>query len=561
MLEYSSEIIPPELFQSPKLAITLKPPSKDHWNTASDLVLPLIQDMLQQRREAKQAALHLEEGSEGAEVSPTEASAPGKSLLVEAEGNGENSSRQRVIDTTQQILERVHAIRLLALHEMGSAHELDRTLARALMAEFMRVQLIIGQDLTKSLIALRLDLETSSQVLLSDVARILNLHPTDSASHQLKALLQGFQQATSLKVHLPLLELHAAREELGSFLQQCLQEISSRAETRELVEGLARKMSAHASRVRDLISMPELAQLEVSLWVNTGLAANQSLEANVFSGILEGVAGRLRLVPLGMMDPPASARAGVSRQWAAILREAVQKMEGRAFHVGPVTHDMLPPGLRLDYDPGFKTRGLDVMTPVLMPSLLSGLTGNIGGLEQPGILTLPASFEAGGGMGGLAGTPLKSEAPGPSCEVDLIPPMPANKEEVPKCEPSSQGTSQRDSPMLDVNPEDIGEIIIDDGDDLNLTIEEPQAVSTPVMEPTPRRKWSPDDQGSSSSPSKKRATKEEGTSTPHLEEDLPKGVKLEDILPKRYDTLSSDNEWVPEGKMQSPRLGDWDYPV
>ena len=156
-----------------------------------------------------------------------------------------------------------------------------------------------------------MDLETSSQVLLTDVVRTLNLHPTDLASHQLKAILQGFQQATSLKVNLPLMELQAAREDLEGFLQCRLQEISSQAETRELVEGLARKMSAHASRVRDLASIPELAEPEVSLWVNTGLAANQSLEAN-FLGILEGVVGRLGLVPSGMTDPPALARVGVS---------------------------------------------------------------------------------------------------------------------------------------------------------------------------------------------------------------------------------------------------------
>ena len=123
------------------------------------------------------------------------------------------------------------------------------------------------------------------------------------------------------------------------------------------------------------------------------------------------------------------------------------------------------------------------MTSVLMPSLLSGLVGNIGGLEQPEILTQPAPFEARGGMGGHAGIPLKSEAPGPSCEVDLIPPMPASKEEVPKCEPPSHEMSQRDSPMFDVNPEDIAEVIVDDGDDLDLTIEEPQAISTPVIFP------------------------------------------------------------------------------
>ena len=154
LLEYVPEIIPPELFQSPKLAITLKPPSKDHWNTASDLVLPVIQDQLRERCEAKQAMLHLEEGSEGVEVSPTGVSAPGESLPRKAEDNREALSQQRVIDIMQGILERVHAIRLRALYEMGSACELDRTLARALMAEFARVQLVIRKDLTKSLIAL-----------------------------------------------------------------------------------------------------------------------------------------------------------------------------------------------------------------------------------------------------------------------------------------------------------------------------------------------------------------------------------------------------------------------
>ena len=71
------------------MVVNLKPPSQDHWNIVSDLVLPLVQDTLRQRREAKQAALCLEEGYEGEEASPTEASAPGKSLQVEAEGSGE----------------------------------------------------------------------------------------------------------------------------------------------------------------------------------------------------------------------------------------------------------------------------------------------------------------------------------------------------------------------------------------------------------------------------------------------------------------------------------------
>ena len=102
---------------------------------------------------------------------------------------------------------------------------------------------------------------------------------------------------------------------------------------------------AHTNLVRDLVSIPELAQQEVALWVNTGLAVNPSLEANIFSGILEGVTGRLGLLPPGMTDPPVSARAGVSQQWATTLQEAVQKTEGKVFQVGPVAHDILPPRL------------------------------------------------------------------------------------------------------------------------------------------------------------------------------------------------------------------------
>ena len=44
LLEYTPEDIPTDLFQSPKIAITLKPPSEDHWNAVSDLILPTAQD-------------------------------------------------------------------------------------------------------------------------------------------------------------------------------------------------------------------------------------------------------------------------------------------------------------------------------------------------------------------------------------------------------------------------------------------------------------------------------------------------------------------------------------
>ena len=139
-----------DLFQSPKIAITLVLPSEDHWNVASDLVLPTTQYRFQEQREAKQASLRPGEVPEAAEVPPADESSPQEALPAKPEANKGASSPEWVLETTQGILECIHASRLQALYEMGSTCELDRTLSRALMAEFARIQLVMGKDLTKS---------------------------------------------------------------------------------------------------------------------------------------------------------------------------------------------------------------------------------------------------------------------------------------------------------------------------------------------------------------------------------------------------------------------------
>ena len=148
---------------------------------------------------------------------------------------------------------------------------------------------------------------------MSDIVKTLNLHPDDPASHQVKASLQKFQRATSLKVNLPLMELEAAREDMGEFLQSRLREIGFQTESWELIEELSQKMSAHASRVQELVQVPGLGDPEVSQRVIVGLALDQPLEPSFFPGILDGLAGRLGLMSPGVTDPPTSSRASISQ--------------------------------------------------------------------------------------------------------------------------------------------------------------------------------------------------------------------------------------------------------
>ena len=91
-------------------------------------------------------------------------------------------------------------------------------------------------------------------------------------------------------------------------------------------------------------------------------------------------------------------------------------------------------------------------------------------------------------MGSHGWISLKLEAPGPSYKAGMIPQTPVSKGEVSKHESSDQGMSQHDPLVFKVNPEDIAEVIVSDDDDLDLTLEEPQAISTPASEPAPHRK-------------------------------------------------------------------------
>ena len=88
LIEYESEKFPQGLRQGQKIAIHLEPSTKDHWNIASNLILPLILEDSRQQCEAKQVAQAQEEKSEGAKMSQTEAPTPGESPQLEVGGSG-----------------------------------------------------------------------------------------------------------------------------------------------------------------------------------------------------------------------------------------------------------------------------------------------------------------------------------------------------------------------------------------------------------------------------------------------------------------------------------------
>ena len=159
MLEYEPEKFPQSMQQGPKMLISLRPPSREHWNIESDLMLTLTMETYKQRHETKRAEQDPEWESVGAEASPKETPVPEKAPQAVASGSKAASPTEtahqgeRDLETALGIIECIHALRLQIIHEMGGVREVEQAAVRTLMAEFARLQSILCEDLTKNFIS------------------------------------------------------------------------------------------------------------------------------------------------------------------------------------------------------------------------------------------------------------------------------------------------------------------------------------------------------------------------------------------------------------------------
>ena len=158
------------------------------------------------------------------------------------------------MEIVRDIVRRLHAVCLQTMHDMGCVREVEQAVVRTLMAEFARLQAILGEDLTQSLSALRSELEASSEALSADMLDILNLHPGNLGFSRVKELLQKHHQSVLLKVNLPLIELGAAKQDLNRFLQECLCELGSGPQAQEALGEITRRLSGYNHRVAEIIN-------------------------------------------------------------------------------------------------------------------------------------------------------------------------------------------------------------------------------------------------------------------------------------------------------------------
>ena len=320
MLKHVPEKLPPNLRQGPRVAIPLKSPSSRYWNIESDLLFSLEVDTHRRRHEAKVTGQDPQQELAGAEESPQHAPAPeGVSLATggscQAASPKESASEEECdLEIVRDVVRHLHAVHLQAMHDMVGVRDMEQAAVRTLLAEFARLQAILGEDLTRSLSALRSELEALSEAMLADMLDVLNLRSGDPGFSRVMELLQKYHQSVSLKVNLPLVELEADKVDLNRFLQECLHELGSGPQAQEELGEMTGQLLGYNRKVAEIIQeTPGVEWPSVCTRIMLSLAVEQPMEAVLLPSILDSLSARLSIPAPGVVNPPTSAREGVSQ--------------------------------------------------------------------------------------------------------------------------------------------------------------------------------------------------------------------------------------------------------
>ena len=352
LLNFQKQLLIPELHEHSLLLVALALADDGHWNIANDPIYLACLAEFKKRHEASQAKKPVKKPGTGG-GSPTHAMTPPSAAISKPPPTPVLGDRE-VTELVHDTLDQVYAFCLETLQEMGFIREVDRALAKSIMSEFIRLQLIVGKDLNTSLQAMHADLEVTVDELIRDLD-IVAQNSTDlpSENPSVRVALYRFWELVKLKLTLPLAQVDAAHEDMDRFLHHHLEELCSQADMRNLIESLSQRVAGHQSRMRQIVYSEPLKHVEVTLQVFIWMAADQPVESNFFPSILEGLLGRLSIAAPGETNPSTLSREGAARLWASAVMDAVQATEQRRVRLETSGPSGMPIGLHLNYEEDF----------------------------------------------------------------------------------------------------------------------------------------------------------------------------------------------------------------
>ena len=224
LLNFQKQQLIPRLREYSMVSAALAEADDGHWNVTNDSIYPACLEAFRRRHESSQApqANKSAKGSGTGGGSPTGVMTPPSTTSSQplfTPTLGAHEIRKIVRET----LDQVYALCLEILQEMGFIQEVDRALAKSVMVEFLRLQLIVGDGLNTSLWAMYADLEATVAELVRDMdIAAQNSTALPSKNPAIGVALHRFTDLVRLKLALPLAQVDMAQEDMERFLHHRL---------------------------------------------------------------------------------------------------------------------------------------------------------------------------------------------------------------------------------------------------------------------------------------------------------------------------------------------------
>ena len=164
------QVLPPELEEAPQITVPLSGADPCHWNIVNDPIFPSCITTFQERHEATLASGTATSGggvsSQGGDSTPPQEL---PSISRPLPPHNPPLDWQDVDKRVTEVMDQVHDLQLQLLQEIGFVQEIDQALSKSLMAEFLRLKVIISDDLSEALRTWQTDMDIATEKLLSDL--------------------------------------------------------------------------------------------------------------------------------------------------------------------------------------------------------------------------------------------------------------------------------------------------------------------------------------------------------------------------------------------------------
>ena len=267
----------------------------------------------------------------------------------------------------EEVMKKICSLHLQAIYcNAGAVRQVDRILAELLMAQFTRVNQMMGEDLNTSLQELFTVMETSGDTLLGELKTALGPTVSNLVPYNLQRVVESHNSRLYISLTKVLIFIHSVRREGRDFLEDLVNSLQINEELKKLVTALSRRISSFKDHVWELALSEELAEEEVALLVNLALTATRPVIGHYFNRVLEGLVGSLGIKVNKDEDQPRSTQEGLERclaeelQQSSVSAPSLEGCESCGLHVG----------YSLEYADSEKGPSVPALSSMALPNLL-----------------------------------------------------------------------------------------------------------------------------------------------------------------------------------------------